>query len=543
MQPLAEALAAQWPACTRNLHRLGFDGARVHLLLAVGEASGLLAELRACVDDFRVDELTLSGHAQRDLRWLCKGLARLAAADAQLSAPPPLQALRPALASAGFVLDATPGPKAGAAPGPKAGAAPGAIHARYRPAFTPRQRGDAPQHATAVEPHALIVGAGLAGCAAAAALAEQGWRSTLIDGAAAPAAQASGNPAGLFHGSVNPQDGTHARFNRAAALQARRTVQHALDAGLAQGSAQGLLRVDTRGKTLAQMQAELSLLQLPPDYVQALDAAQASALGALPLAHAAWFFPGGGWVQPAALARTSLHRAGAAAEFRGRLRVASLRRAGAHWQLLDDAGGVIAAASTVVLANACDALRLLHTAHWPVHAVRGQISLCPPALLRLPRIPVAGDGYVLPSVGGQAVFGASSQHDDDDAAVRDADHAFNLQRLARLAPQPLPAPAQLQGRVGWRCVAHDRLPLVGAVPDESAAAGLRLDRLDAVPRRPGLYLLGALGSRGITWSELAAQLLAAQITGAPLPLEAALVNALDPARFVLRAQRRQRSGR
>ena len=32
-------------------------------------------------------------------------------------------------------------------------------------------------------------------------------------------------------------------------------------------------------------------------------------------------------------------------------------------------------------------------------------------------------------------------------------------------------------------------------------------------------------------------------TGAPLPLEAALVNALDPARFVLRAQRRQRSGR
>ena len=46
-------------------------------------------------------------------------------------------------------------------------------------------------------------------------------------------------------------------------------------------------------------------------------------------------------------------------------------------------------------------------------------------------------------------------------------------------------------------MAHDRLPLVGAVPDESAAAGLRLDRLDAVPRRPGLYLLGALGSRGI----------------------------------------------
>lgn len=533
-QPLAEALAAQWPPCTRNLHRLGFDGAQVHLLLAVGDSRQILPELRGHIDDFRIDEVLAaeppsSGGARRDLVWLGKALARLAAADARLSAAPTLQALRPALASAGFALDAMPG------------AASGAIHARYRPAFTPRRRRPEAQHDT--ERHALIVGAGLAGCALAAALCEQGWRSTLVDAATAPATQASGNPAGLFHGSVHPQDGTHARFNRAAALQAQRTVQRALDAGLARGSTQGLLRLETSGKTVAQMQAELASLHLPPAYVQALDAAQASARCGLPLAHPAWFYPGGGWVQPAALARASLHRAGSAAEFRGALRVASLRRADGHWQLLDDAGGVIAAAPAAVLANGCDALRLLGVAHWPVHPVRGQISLCAQALLRLPRLPVAGDGYVLPAVDGQAVFGASSQHDDGDAAVRDADHAFNLQRLARLAPQPLPAPAQLRGRVGWRCVASDRLPLVGAVPDEAAATAMPLQRLDAVPRHPGLYLLCALGSRGIGWCELAAQLLAAQITAAPLPLEATLANALDPARFVLRARRRPPSGR
>ena len=56
--------------------------------------------------------------------------------------------------------------------------------------------------------------------------------------------------------------------------------------------------------------------------------------------------------------------------------------------------------------------------------------------------------------------------------VRDADHAFNLQRLAQLSPASLPTSglqtARLQGRVGWRCMADDRLPLVGAVPDEAA---------------------------------------------------------------------------
>jgi tRNA 5-methylaminomethyl-2-thiouridine biosynthesis bifunctional protein len=59
-----------------------------------------------------------------------------------------------------------------------------------------------------------------------------------------------------------------------------------------------------------------------------------------------------------------------------------------------------------------------------------------------------------------------------------------------------------------------------------------------VARRPGLFLFSALGSRGIAWAELGAQVLAAQISGAPVPLEASLVDALDPARFALRAARR-----
>jgi len=58
-----------------------------------------------------------------------------------------------------------------------------------------------------------------------------------------------------------------------------------------------------------------------------------------------------------------------------------------------------------------------------------------------------------------------------------------------------------------------------------------------VPRCQGLYVLTALGSRGITWAPLAAQTLAAWITGAPLPLEASLLDAVDVARFASRAAR------
>ncbi len=128
-----------------------------------------------------------------------------------------------------------------------------------------------------------------------------------------------------------------------------------------------------------------------------------------------------------------------------------------------------------MLANAADALRLLQAS-----ALAAAIGARPdqpvrrPRTPRLPRLPLAGAGYLLPDIDGLALFGASAQPGDDDAAVREADHAFNLQRLAQLSPAALPAaglqPSRLQGRVGWRCTADDRLPLVGAVPDEASPA-------------------------------------------------------------------------
>ena len=75
------------------------------------------------------------------------------------------------------------------------------------------------------------------------------------------------------------------------------------------------------------------------------------------------------------------------------------------------------------------------------------------------------------------------------------------------------------------------------------AAGRGTERLRDVPRHPGLYGFLGYASRGLIWAGLGAELLAAQIEGEPLPLEANLVDALDPARFVLRARRSPRGPR
>jgi tRNA 5-methylaminomethyl-2-thiouridine biosynthesis bifunctional protein len=215
---------------------------------------------------------------------------------------------------------------------------------------------------------------------------------------------------------------------------------------------------------------------------------------------------------------------------------------------LDVQGAPFAEADVVVVTAAADTARLLapfsDAAEWPWRRTRGQITLVPPsAATALPRpaLPVASGGYLLPLPDGGLLCGATSTSHDEDAAVREEDHLANLGQIAALTGEPFecPAVALLHGRVGWRLGCDDRLPVLGGVPlpAEALDGARRLEQPRHVPRVPGLYVLSALGSRGITWAPLLGEVLAAGVTGAPLPLPGSLLDAIDAARFVSRAAR------
>jgi tRNA 5-methylaminomethyl-2-thiouridine biosynthesis bifunctional protein len=196
-----------------------------------------------------------------------------------------------------------------------------------------------------------------------------------------------------------------------------------------------------------------------------------------------------------------------------------------------------------VLANADGAAALLPDAHWPLQRSRGQVTVlreAPPDWR--PALPLAGDGYAIALPGGGLLCGATRDVDDDCADVRDADHRRNLDALQRLSDRAWPAAiTELDGRVGWRVHARDRLPLVGgvALSAHERASATRQDQPRFVARRPGLHVLTALGSRGLTQATLAAELLAAMISGTPAPVGASLLDAVDAARFDARAARSQ----
>ncbi|HEY7776147.1 MAG TPA: FAD-dependent oxidoreductase, partial [Kineobactrum sp.] len=149
--------------------------------------------------------------------------------------------------------------------------------------------------------------------------------------------------------------------------------------------------------------------------------------------------------------------------------------------------------------------------------------------------------------------GATFDPGDTDPQLRERDSAYNLQQLANAVPAwadnlAMMAAGELEGRVGWRCASPDYLPLVGQVPDRGAFAltyaAPRADARSTIPL-PGTYLEGLYlntghGSRGLTSTGLAAELLASQVCNEPPPLDPELVRALAPARFLIRDLGRNR---
>ncbi len=524
---LAQQLVAAWPALTPNLHALEFEGGHLRLLLGFGDIAALLPQVLASVDAFFLDGFAPDRNPAMWSLPVLKQLGRLAAPGATAATWSSARALRDGLVTAGFEVVIEPG----------FGGKRDMTTARYAPRHRP------PTQAAALHVHtgpreALVVGAGLAGCAAARALGREGWQVTVLDRAAHVAQGASGNPAGLFHGVVHGDDGPHARLHRAAALATERLLRPWLASRRVRGQIDGLLRIA----------AERTAPPWPADYVEAVPAATACARSGLATVAGGWWFPGGGWVVPGDYARALLEDVDA--RFIGTAGVAAIERRGGRWHALDEHGASIADAPVLVLATAVDLPRLLGPAlaeaTGVLAAVRGQVSGLPAAGLPTPRVPIADAGYVLPVIDGVLWCGSTAQPGDTDPRLREADHRHNLAQAARL----LGAPAiealstnALQGRVGWRAVTPDRLPLVGALPDLAACATAKpADRLRRLPRLRdadgGLYAISGLGSRGITWAALCGELLAAWVAGTPCPVEADLRDVLDPARAGWSARRR-----
>lgn len=522
---LAAELHAAWPMLVPGLHRLEFDGGRVVLTLALADAERALRTLRLAADAVYLDGFAPPKNPEMWSAATIKTVARACTPEATAATWSTAASVREALAAAGFEVAKRPG---------FAGKREMLIgHLDPRRARAKR----APQR---TERRAIVIGAGIAGAAVAERLCARGWTVTLLERQAPLPRGEPGRHAGVFHPVVTPDDSLFARLTRAGFLHALARWR-ALDAG-GRGPVWdecGVLQLARDAREDAAQRAAIAALALPPDYAQYATREEASAHAGVPVGAGGLWFATSGWMKPVSLVAAQIAAAGEGLQARFGCEAARLRREDGEWVASDASGGVLARAPVAVLANAADALGLAPSRFARLRRVRGQITFVPEARIVAPHVVVLRGGFVLPAIHGTSVAGATYDFDDDDPAPRASSHEGNLERLARILPGAAADldPSSLEGLVGFRAVAPDRLPLIGALADENAPAP-KNPQLATLPRQEGLYGAFAYGSRGLLWAGLGAELIASLVEGDPLPLEGPLADALDPARFVLRALRR-----
>ena len=524
---LSAELRASCASALPGIQRLLLAQGRISLTLCVGPLQSMLSEQSFHADEVRIP-LAENGPAAavRWDKWAVQLLARRCRRGAVVlfqvdQGNPDLVRLKAQFATQGFEwtseLAATSSPPV--------------LHAMYTPRWELRTT-RTPYNAPITQPkRCAVVGAGLAGSSVAQALALRGWQVTVLDTYNQPAQGASGLPVGLLVPHVSVDDSPRSRMSR---VGTRLTLQHARYR-LCQGS--------DWNKT--------GVLQLNADAARCLAASGS-------LVEAGWLAPGNtasdslwhahaGWVKPSRLVAAWLAQPGVQAICN--THVQRLQRVNGVWRLQNALGETVAEAELVVVANAMGALPLLQNLDdaWALapavldtlqrlQALHGTVSHGPMPTIddaAFPAFAVNGSGslvaHVPTTLGPQWYAGAT--YETNPALLQETrqQHAANWERLNLLLPKAASAlTAQFDGDLpqswtGTRCVSHDRLPLAGPAHADASS---------------GLWVSIGMGSRGLGFAALCAELIAARIGSEPLPIEARLAKNLD-----LHRPRRQRAKR
>lgn len=390
--------------------------------------------------------------------------------------------------------------------------------------------------------HVAIIGAGLAGSTTAWALAQRGYRVTVLERNHSAAQEASGNPQGVMYTKLSNAPGQLNQFTLNSFLHASYYYRPWLENKLIEGDLCGILQLPASEKERQQFTALQELLSEQP-WLDFLNREQAQRQSGVKVVDGGVYYRDAGWLSPPSVCHAHLQHPNI--EVRYQQNVDSLTQHNQQWHLHDASSSTLCSADAVVIANSQSATALSHCQYLPIKSIRGQISYLSEASLSVkPHCVICQKSYLAPPQNGQFTTGASFILNSSDTALNDAEHQYNLNQLDAMSAD-LVSKDNLQvtgGRAAIRCASTDYLPIVGALPDtenfEQDYSALRKDARSAIatPGRyhPNLYVNIAHGSRGLTSTPICAELIASYIAGEVRPFPRVLCESLSPARFVIR---------
>ncbi|MFG6667242.1 bifunctional tRNA (5-methylaminomethyl-2-thiouridine)(34)-methyltransferase MnmD/FAD-dependent 5-carboxymethylaminomethyl-2-thiouridine(34) oxidoreductase MnmC [Halomonas sp. HNIBRBA4712] len=543
----AQTLCALWPAPVAGIHRLHLSE-RVTLDLHLGDTTERLALLDGQVDAWFLDGFAPSKNQAMWQPALFEAMAERSRPGATFATFTCAGVVKRGLKAAGFSIRKVPG--FGRKREMLAGEIiePPADHRRrLTPWFTP----PTPRLARQV----AVIGAGLAGACAAAALARRGVNVTVLE-REAPGAGASGNRQGALYVKLAAETNDQSRFYLAGLLYSARWLG-GLDGSEAFWSPCGVVQLAPNEREASRQRRFLTRHPLGEAVVRAHQGSLEALADVAGHTEHALYYPQAGWVRPATLCRALLAHPRITLE---KAEVTGLEAQTSGWRLaLGDNSAM--EADQVVIACARQASDFTQTRTLAFQPVRGQVSaLTLPDGVRAPECVVCAGGYVAPPLDGVLTFGASFVPNDATNDLREAEHQRNIDELRAALPEwvdelerasgPL-TPAKLTGRAAVRAASPDKTPYAGPVPNaeawqrDYAALSKDASRVASIPgaHHAGLWVSAAHGSRGLASAPLCAEVIASRMLDEPLPVEGAIADHLHPGRRLISALIRAESAK
>ena len=394
-----------------------------------------------------------------------------------------------------------------------------------------------------------IIGGGIASLCTAISLVKRGAKITIYCEAEQTALNASGNKQGAFYPQLSDDNERNIRFYIHAFAYGHQFLQWAIQQQIEfEHEFCGVALCAYNEKAESKLN-KIAKLNLPSDLYQSLNQTELSEKVGLPLPFGGAFIPQGAWLAPRQLVQHTfafLEKQGI--QIKTLQKVTALSQTENGWQITT-AENKTFCHEVVVLANGHKLTEFEQTQKLPLYPVRGQVSQIPTSekLLKLKTV-LCYDGYLTPVDQAKTshCIGASHVRDNATREFSLTEQQENQQKIQQNIPEEWTKEVDTSGnlaRIGVRCSVRDLTPMMGAVPHFSAQQvqyqnlfnlRRRKQPIEQAENYPNLYLIGALGSRGLTSAPFLGETLASLIYGEPLPMSEDLIHNLMPNRSWVR---------
>ncbi len=536
---ISQTLLAQYPGAVPGFHHLQFKDLNITLVLMIGDVNDMLKKMLTKVDAWYLDGFAPS---KNEDMWSKKVFELVSALSYQGTSFATFTAagfVRRNLQAAGFNV------KKSAGFGKKREMIYGCVEQpqslqNLPPWFSLTSVGKTQNQKQ--KKCVAIIGGGIAGLSCAKALAEKHIDCIIVESGSELAAGASGNPAGIVLPKINTDADAISQYYMSCFESAitcyRELQQHFPDLQWRQS---GVLQLVSNVKL-----DKYASLNLPESWLRIVDDKEASELVGLEITQSALYYPQAGSINPRQLCAVIADSCGDYLKIIFNTSVKNIAKDNDQWVLKDVNRAEICRSDVVIVANGHAATELLQTNTFTLEPSRGQLSYVPASeKSKLLKSSVCAEGYIIPPTNDMHVVGAS--YGGSSPTPKFSDHIANIKNVNHFLSDIFSLPKEeIQGRVSFRAVTQDHLPVVGPVIHEHFYRQHYHDLHKGKPPKnyqkaeylDGLYISAGHGSRGLVTCINSARYLAALITGENIQESADTVAMLHPGRFLIRAFRR-----